>query len=220
MKSTLRFPDLWSAVPDSDIESAAKRFPTFNKGTQDLIRAEIRRRGLAVEVPPRSDERDPLHRAILPLAVMNRLFSPALPVRPNSQLDTLAMIRRRSIGAALVMAGVLVVPILVPSLVGALLVPLGFGELVSMFCLLVAMWWQPLVLPYATTYDAEGQWLPLPLLTAGLQWTIVIVSFGLICRRLRPWQQLSWAIVTMVLVGILSHVVIKILGFTFVFDGP
>gem|GEM_PF-3985316 len=79
--------------------------------------------------------------------------------------------------------------------------------------------WQPLVVPCVTTF-ADDRALGHPVFLAVLQWAIVTAAFGLLCGRLRAWQQLLAAIATMALVGVLSHVAICLLGFHFFFDAP
>jgi hypothetical protein len=121
------------------------------------------------------------------------------------------MVEKGRLRAALAMVAVLVTP---------LLVGLTLGRLRSPFSLLIFVWWQPLVVPYTTTYAGQGQPVAHPLLIATLQWAAVTGAFVFLAARLRAWQQLLAAIAAVVLVGILSHAIIESVGLHFDFDAP
>ena len=119
-------------------------------------------------------------------------------------------LRRQTIRAGMILVAVLVVP---------MLFILVLRSISSGGAVLIAMWWQPLVVPYATTFS-DRESLPAPAAIATIQWAIVTVVFSFLSRRWRPWQQVLAAIATMVCVGLFSHLVLSLLGFDFYFDGP
>ena len=67
--------------------------------------------------------------------------------------------------------------ILVAVLVVPLLLILVLRSISSDGAVLVAMWWQPLVVPYATTFS-DRESLPAPAAVATMQWAIVTAVFS------------------------------------------
>src|SRR5262245_38784569 len=108
----------------------------------------------------------------------------------------------------------MVAVLVLPPLLGLFL-----RELRSVGALVIAAWWQPLAMPYSTTF-MNGRRMAHPEMFAVLQWTIVTIGFAILCRRMRAWQQIVVAIATMVGVGVLSHLAITAFGFGFVLDAP
>ena len=116
-----------------------------------------------------------------------------------------------AIRAAAILCAVLIIPILVSYILVWFRSPL---------VLLILVVWQPLVFPHTTTFFEAGGRLSDPLPIAELQWALVVLIFSVAASRLRPFQQLAAALVTVLCVGLLYHQVIPAFGLRFEFDGP